>query len=118
MQKKLECSSSDNIKSRNKKTRTLNAYEKYATLIFVSFTFREMYCSNALLRRLDFDRWRRSTSVFRRLTTEPLHPAFYFIFKNKPFGTAPFSGVPISVFVKFIFVRQPGPYNSRRLITP
>ena len=34
-------------KSRDKKTRTLNAYEKYATLIFVSFAFRERY----LLRR-------------------------------------------------------------------
>jgi len=48
-QKEKKCKKSWNVaqaaisKVATKKTRTLNAYEKYATLIFVSFAFRERY---------------------------------------------------------------------------
>jgi hypothetical protein len=41
----------------------------------------------ALLRRLRFEPSRGSMSVFRRSTTEPLHPAFFiFLFRSHVSG--------------------------------
>ena len=65
--------------------RQLASFLKIATLFQKSLALRVRNWSDARLRRLNFDRWGRSTKVFRPWMTEPLHPAYFIYCFFKPF---------------------------------